>query len=134
MTPRCRSVKKHSRKLCSQCRCSPHLLGHFVRVLFVPLGLPRVSFPGSLCSVLPLGSSIVVYHLHPRISADRENFSTLHGASVGEDKFACWGFSEAIALVHEPFVDEHLHGLRLIRKGLLKVGFVLVLAPSCSVV
>ena len=115
-------------KFCSQRRRSPYLLGHFVRILFVPLGLPRVSPPGSLCSDPPplsLGSSVVVHHLHPRVSADREHFSTLHGAGVDEDDFACRGFPEAIALVDEPFVDEHLHGLRLIRKGLLKVGFVL---------
>ena len=80
----------------SQCRCSPHLLGHFVRVLFVPLGLPRVSAPGSLCSVPPLGSSIVVHHLYPRTSADREH------ASVDEDDFAFRGFSEAIAICQQP--------------------------------
>ena len=58
---------------------------------------PRLSLLGT-----PLGSSIVVHHLYPRISADRENFSTLHGASVDEDDFAFRGFSEAIAICQQP--------------------------------
>ena len=44
---------------------------------------------------------------------------------MDEDDFASRGFPEAIALVDEPFIDEYLRGLRLIRKGLLKIGFVL---------
>ena len=56
----------------------------------------------------------------PRVSAYHKHFSSLHGARVCEEDFACWGFPEAVALV-----DDHLHGLRLIREGLLKVGFVL---------
>ena len=69
----------------------------------------------------PQGSELGI----PRVSADREHLSTLHGAGVDENDFACRGLPEAIALVDEPFVDEHLHGLRLVRKGLLKVGFAL---------
>ena len=34
--------------------------------------------------------STVVDHRHPRVSAYREHFSTLHGASVDESDFACW--------------------------------------------
>ena len=55
--------------------------------------------------------------VHQRVSADREHFSTLDAASVDEDDFVCWGCPEAITLVHEPFVDEHFHCLRLVRKG-----------------
>ena len=73
----------------SQYRSSLYLLGHFVRFLFVPLSLPpRISPPGSSSSISPLGSSIVVHHLYPRVSADLEYFSTLHGAGVDEHDFA----------------------------------------------
>ena len=62
-------------QLCSQCRCSPHFLGHFPLSFLVPLGLL-------------LGSTIVVLHLHHRVSADREQFSTLHRAGADEKKSA----------------------------------------------
>ena len=58
------------------------------------------------CGLPLLGPSMVVHHLHPRVSADREDHSTLHRAGVDENDLACWGSSEAIALVDEPLVDE----------------------------
>ena len=93
----------------SQYRSSLHLLGHFVRFLFVPLSLPRILPPGSSSSIPSLGSSLVVHHLYPRVSADREYFSTLHGTGVDEHDFARWSFPEAIALVDEPLVNQHLY-------------------------
>ena len=38
-------------KLCSQHRCSPHLLGHIVQYLLVPLRIPHVSSPNSSGSI-----------------------------------------------------------------------------------
>ena len=49
-----------------------------------------------------LGSSIVVHHLHPRVSADLKYFSTLHCAGVDEDDLPCRGFTEAEASVDKP--------------------------------
>ena len=61
-------------KFCGQRRCSLYLLGHFVCLLFVPLGLPCISPPGSPSWIPLLGSSIVVHHLYPRVCAYREYF------------------------------------------------------------
>ena len=96
-------------QLCSQHRCWPHLLGHFVRSLLVPLRFPHVSSPRSSGSITPappsLGSSMVVHHLHRRVSADLEDLSTLHRAGVDENHLASWSSPEATALVDEPLVD-----------------------------
>ena len=40
-------------QLCRQRRCTPHLLRHSVRFLLVPFLSPRVSSPGSSCSIPP---------------------------------------------------------------------------------
>ena len=40
-----------------------------------------------------------MHSLHPRVSADHENLSTLHSASVGEDDFACQDIATAVAFV-----------------------------------
>ena len=81
----------------SQCRCSPYLLGHLVRFLFVLLCLPHVLSPGSSGSIPPLGSSIVVHDLHPRIFSDREYLGVNHSVCVNEDDFACRDFAKAEA-------------------------------------
>ena len=39
----------------------------------------------------------------------------MHRAGVDENDLACRGSPEATAFVDKPLVDEHLHGLRLIR-------------------
>ena len=82
-------------QLCSQCRCSPHFLGRCLLSFLVPL-----------CRLLD--STIVVLHLHQHVSADREQFSTLQRAGAEEK-------NSAPSFVDKPLVDEHLHGLRLIR-------------------
>ena len=76
----------------------------------------------------PLGSSIVVHHLHPRVSADLKHFSTLYGAGVDEDDLPCRGFAKAEALIDKPFVDDHLHDLRLVCQSLLQSCLTLRLA------
>ena len=98
-------------QLCCQCRCSPHLLGHLVRSLLVPLRLPHVEY-----------------------------LSPLHRAGVDENDSACRSSSEAIAPTDKPLVDDHLHGHRLIRQSFLQVGlalclffFIFFLFPFCRV-
>ena len=100
----------------------------------------HVSRPQSLLARYPVGSSIVVHHLYPRVCAYREYFSTLHGAGVDEHDFACRGSPEARAFVDEPFVDKHFsrpstdseeppESLLRAQHHRLRV----VLAPSCPV-
>ena len=50
-----------------------------------------------------------MHNLHPRVSADCEDFGTSDNAYVDEDDFACWGFTKAEVSVDEPLVDDELH-------------------------
>ena len=62
-------------QICSQCRCSPYLLGHFVPSLLLPLHLPHVSSQALLAR----------YPSWARASS----FTTLHRAGVDENDLAC---------------------------------------------
>ena len=59
----------------------------------------------------PLGSSIVVHDLYPRICSDREYLSAHHSACVNEDDLACRDFAKAKPSVDKPFVNNHPHDL-----------------------
>ena len=48
-------------------------------------------------------------HLHPRFSADHEDFGTSDNAGVDEDYFARGVSSKAESFVDEPLVDNKLH-------------------------
>ena len=71
----------------------------------------HVSRSQALLARYPLGPEPRRSPPYPRVSADREYFSTLHGAGVDEHDFARWGFPEAKALVDEPLINQHLYCL-----------------------
>ena len=73
----------------------------------------------------PLGSSVVVHSLHPRASADREDFGTSDSVGLDEDDFACRDSAKAEASVDEPLVDDELHDFGPVRDGIREAGFVL---------
>ena len=79
--------------------------------------------PGFTCSIPPLGSSVVTHHLHPRVSADHEDFGTSDNAGVDEDDFACGDSSKAEAFVDEPLVDNELHDFGPVCEGVREAGF-----------
>ena len=66
--------------------------------------------------------------LHPRVSADHEDLSTLYSASVGEDDSACQDFATADAFVDGPLLDDGLHDFGPVRRG-LPSGWLRVLCP-----
>ena len=63
-----------------------------------------------------------MHNLHPRVSADREDFGTSDNAGVDEDDFACRDNTKAEAFVVEPLVDDELGP---VHEGVREAGFVL---------
>ena len=66
-----------------------------------------------------------MHDLHPRVSADGEDFGTSDNGGVDEDDFACWGFAKAETFVDEPLVDDKLDDFGPVREGVLEAGFAL---------
>ena len=81
--------------------------------------------PSFARSIPSLGPSVFTRHLHPRVSADREDFGTLDNAGVDEDDLSCGDFSKAEAFVDEPLVNDELHDFDPVCVGVWEAGFAL---------
>ena len=113
---------------CSLCRCAPYLPCHCVRVLFVPLGL-YTRFGSAVC-YRKAGRGLEPRHLPPVgthrtwpiVSTSGILARRLRG--VKNHLPPCWvPFPNAIALVDEPFVNNHRHGLvALVREAVFFSG------------
>ena len=105
-------------QLRSQCRCSPHFLGHFLLSFLVPLCPPSWARPSSFSTCTNASVPIV---------------SNSAPCTVDDNDLTCRGSPEATACVDKPLVDEHLHGLRLIRQRFASHSASSSSSPSFSI-
>ena len=97
--PQCAQRALNERPVVGRTLQRPSVRKELAALQSVPL---LASLPGPLSFLVPLrpsvGSTIVVLVLHQRVSADREQFSSLHRAGVDENDIACQGLSRTHSL------------------------------------